>query len=1315
MDKESRKKELPKLPGRLGEFIQALDAERSAVEKNGDSLGFLLSGGERINDSNGSYLYQFRIDYSTNTPDDAPCRLIVGGKFYNAVIVSYDGSYIILATKELISGGIGNAKLEIGSTILYEKMIERIAANADVNNPTGRRLFGEMAVTRVRPDPGLSIPDDGDSNEALRPAQIDAVRSSLTNNLTFIWGPPGTGKTKVISSVIYQLYNSGRTVLLASHTNVAVDNALERVCIQFSRVNIPIEDTVLRFGNHSKELSEGYPGITIKSHIEKLGRSLFSEKLKIEQAINEWDHELTHCHWRLNYPEKRDKIVKAHSSLNSARDLMNSLRIDINTMLTQKSNLENSLSQCAPYMQAKFYADDLELTLNNLYVRFGDIERQQSYVQKRLEDVSKKIRNKEKSAQFKSLISTYPSLDFLVSRADFQRKQCAEEKSKYISKKQELETCKSQLSEMEGKSAITKVFTSKKIASLKSLLTTLQNQLSSVEENSKAAHTLLDHINLEISDLKSLIAQNEECFVPETMQKLSEEMDNLLKESTSLANDFSCCKAKIEDKSKIRNSVLHNMQEMKIFYKRNPDELAIEYNKLLLQLQLSQDNSTETDSQCIALEEQISDLFRSLNAFDLSIDEGGSDERLFKADAYLRSLENIDGVPPKYDPEKQAAYLEEQISNSRKRINEIEKEIADLEKNALLKAPIVGTTLTKTYFDDVLFSRKFDTVILDEASMAPIPALWLTTYLASSNLVIVGDFKQLSPIVIAKHPMAKKWLGRDIFDHSGARAQCESGLCQDYVIRLFEQFRMHKMIADIANLYYYNMLKSPLEDMVNSPDYKKYCEWYGASKPMEPIGIISTNKLNAWATGVNVGGTKSRLNHLSATLCVKLAFQIVEKLLTDKDVLKDPLVPRVLIMAPYKPHIKRIKQIIDSEYHQRGIDSDRFNLISAGTIHSFQGREGATVIFDLVVDQPHSRCNLFMSGKLQDGDDMDDSLERLFNVAVTRAMYKLIFVGNIEYICSKNHASKTFQLLKYLTEKLKVKPVGAVGLFPKLVPYVEISDMTTPENDTSILVTQSNILNVIKYDILYARKYVLIYSPFLSEKRVQSFLPIFHKAITENGLKIIVVTKEASENKQTMASHNICEHLLKNVGVIISHKYFMHEKIVFIDDTLLWSGSLNLLSYTGNTTEIMERRNCSEIAEAYAKQLQVEYIIGATRSPAVNGTPEELTCPLCHADLRIRESFDGGIYWSCTNVSCKYSRQVDQPYPIDGLIKCKQCGGKYHFAMKKQPRWVCEHNHYQTIRACDLKLPRMLELIPPELRREVERSFSKNYQPVESV
>ncbi|WP_424185072.1 AAA domain-containing protein [Actinokineospora sp. G85] len=64
---------------------------------------------------------------------------------------------------------------------------------------------------------------------SFRPGQVAAYNACLAPGLHAVWGPPGTGKTTVLSRAIETLVAAGKRVLLVSTANIAVDNALRQV------------------------------------------------------------------------------------------------------------------------------------------------------------------------------------------------------------------------------------------------------------------------------------------------------------------------------------------------------------------------------------------------------------------------------------------------------------------------------------------------------------------------------------------------------------------------------------------------------------------------------------------------------------------------------------------------------------------------------------------------------------------------------------------------------------------------------------------------------------------------------------------------------------------------------------------------------------------------------------------------------------------------------------------------------------------------------------------------------------------------------
>lgn len=98
--------------------------------------------------------------------------------------------------------------------------IAALGATGTVTTPTGnllKLLLGDR----------LPAPSEGAKSRAgLNPEQLQAVARCSSNTVWFVWGPPGTGKTTTLGSVVADAMASNSTLLVAAHSNVAVDAAL---------------------------------------------------------------------------------------------------------------------------------------------------------------------------------------------------------------------------------------------------------------------------------------------------------------------------------------------------------------------------------------------------------------------------------------------------------------------------------------------------------------------------------------------------------------------------------------------------------------------------------------------------------------------------------------------------------------------------------------------------------------------------------------------------------------------------------------------------------------------------------------------------------------------------------------------------------------------------------------------------------------------------------------------------------------------------------------------------------------------------------
>lgn len=63
-------------------------------------------------------------------------------------------------------------------------------------------------------------------DELRNDSQAEAIEKALVNNVLYVWGPPGTGKTATLGFVIANLLSQRKRVLFVSNTNRAVDVGL---------------------------------------------------------------------------------------------------------------------------------------------------------------------------------------------------------------------------------------------------------------------------------------------------------------------------------------------------------------------------------------------------------------------------------------------------------------------------------------------------------------------------------------------------------------------------------------------------------------------------------------------------------------------------------------------------------------------------------------------------------------------------------------------------------------------------------------------------------------------------------------------------------------------------------------------------------------------------------------------------------------------------------------------------------------------------------------------------------------------------------
>jgi superfamily I DNA and/or RNA helicase len=258
-------------------------------------------------------------------------------------------------------------------------------------------------------------------------------------------------------------------------------------------------------------------------------------------------------------------------------------------------------------------------------------------------------------------------------------------------------------------------------------------------------------------------------------------------------------------------------------------------------------------------------------------------------------------------------------------------------------------TLTNTYLSPLLSGQRFDVLIAEEAGMATLPSLFYAAHLCDRRAIMVGDPRQLPPIVQSNDDQVRRAIGRNVFDVTIPDPESS-----DLVAMLDVQYRMHPAIGSlVGQLFYGGRLQhraaSVDEITIRAP---------AAGKAISLVDTQSTCQRSANGT--------SRINPTSAEVTAELAREAVLGGSTS-----------IAVITPYAAQAAEIRRLLAA----RRID----DAVECSTIHRFQGRECDVVIIDLVDAAP-----MRPSALLSDAPN-------LLNVSVSRARGKLVIVADVAY------------------------------------------------------------------------------------------------------------------------------------------------------------------------------------------------------------------------------------------------------------------------------------------------------------------------------
>ena len=167
-------------------------------------------------EKNNTYMYSFETDSELHFPDGTTIKLWFPEQIIPAFILSCEEFTIIIQTKEYIGERVESVEFTAEPWQLMEALENRIDELSAVTSPIAYEVAckGNSKI---------------DQRKLIGLGQDLALKKSTMQPITFVWGPPGTGKTTTLAKIALEHILKGERVLMVSYSNVSVDGAVLKI------------------------------------------------------------------------------------------------------------------------------------------------------------------------------------------------------------------------------------------------------------------------------------------------------------------------------------------------------------------------------------------------------------------------------------------------------------------------------------------------------------------------------------------------------------------------------------------------------------------------------------------------------------------------------------------------------------------------------------------------------------------------------------------------------------------------------------------------------------------------------------------------------------------------------------------------------------------------------------------------------------------------------------------------------------------------------------------------------------------------------
>lgn len=254
--------------------------------------------------------------------------------------------------------------------------------------------------------------------------------------------------------------------------------------------------------------------------------------------------------------------------------------------------------------------------------------------------------------------------------------------------------------------------------------------------------------------------------------------------------------------------------------------------------------------------------------------------------------------------------------------------------------------------DPRLSKMKFRNVLIDESTQSAEPECMIPLVLGCKQVVLVGDHKQLGPVIMNKKA-AKAGLNQSLFERL-----VKLNLTP---MRLSVQYRMHPCLSEFpSNMFYEGSLQNGVtqtERLRKDVDFP----WPDVEMPMMFWSNFGNEEISASGT--------SYLNRTEASNVEKIVTRFFKAGVKPSD---------IGVITPYEG---QRSYIVSTMQNTGTFKKEAYKEVEVASVDAFQGREKDFIVLSCVRSNDNQGI-----GFLSD--------PRRLNVALTRAKYGLVIIGN---------------------------------------------------------------------------------------------------------------------------------------------------------------------------------------------------------------------------------------------------------------------------------------------------------------------------------